>query len=246
MPFADVLTEQDIHKACAAENVFFGDGDGDIYTPAVTLWAFLSQCLSASKSCLAAVARVMVLRLALGLPTCSAGTGAYCKARTKFPETLLQRLALQAGSTVEDQAPDDWRWKSRRVFLADGCELSMPDTEANQKEYPQLKSQKKGLGFPRLRLLVLLAFATACLVGGAIGFNGATLLDIGCGIGYLHQRLLQAGASSAVGVDLSAKMLEEARAQAREQGLTERTDYREGEFVELAHALALVQNEVES
>jgi 2-polyprenyl-3-methyl-5-hydroxy-6-metoxy-1,4-benzoquinol methylase len=72
----------------------------------------------------------------------------------------------------------------------------------------------------------------------ASGFNGATLLDIGCGIGYLHQRLLQAGASSAVGVDLSAKMLEEARAQAREQGLAERTDYREGDFVELANVLA--------
>ena len=89
MPFADVLTEQDIQKACADENVFFGDGKGDIYTPAVTLWAFLTQCLSASKSCLAAVARVMVLRLALGLPTCSAGTGAYCKARVKLPETLV-------------------------------------------------------------------------------------------------------------------------------------------------------------
>jgi magnesium-protoporphyrin O-methyltransferase len=70
------------------------------------------------------------------------------------------------------------------------------------------------------------------------GFSGATLLDIGCGVGYLHQQLLQAGAGSAVGVDLSAKMLEEARAQAREQGLAERTDYREGDFVELAEALA--------
>jgi magnesium-protoporphyrin O-methyltransferase len=70
------------------------------------------------------------------------------------------------------------------------------------------------------------------------GFSGSKLLDIGCGVGYLHQRLLQAGAASAVGVDLSAKMLEEARAQAREQGLAERTDYREGDFVELAAALA--------
>jgi 2-polyprenyl-3-methyl-5-hydroxy-6-metoxy-1,4-benzoquinol methylase len=70
------------------------------------------------------------------------------------------------------------------------------------------------------------------------GFNGTTLLDIGCGIGYLHQLLLQAGASSAVGVDLSAKMLEEARAQARKQSLAERTDYREGDFVGLADVLA--------
>jgi magnesium-protoporphyrin O-methyltransferase len=70
------------------------------------------------------------------------------------------------------------------------------------------------------------------------GFNGATVLEVGCGIGYLHQRLLQAGASSAVGVDLSAKMLEEARAQAREQGLAERTGYREGDFIELVDVLA--------
>ena len=45
----------------------------------------------------------------------------------------------------------------------------MPDTPANQMAYPQLRSQKAGLGFPRLRLVVLLAFATASLVGGALG-----------------------------------------------------------------------------
>jgi magnesium-protoporphyrin O-methyltransferase len=67
--------------------------------------------------------------------------------------------------------------------------------------------------------------------------DDATLLEIGCGIGHLHQHLLQAGAESAVGVDLSAQMLEEARAEARAQGLAERTDYREGDFVELADTL---------
>lgn len=70
------------------------------------------------------------------------------------------------------------------------------------------------------------------------GFDGATLLEIGCGVGYLHQRLLQAGAASAVGVDLSSKMLDEARIQARERGLSERTEYREGDFVELADSIA--------
>jgi magnesium-protoporphyrin O-methyltransferase len=50
------------------------------------------------------------------------------------------------------------------------------------------------------------------------GFAGATLLDIGCGVGYLHQYLLRAGAASATGVDLSARMLAEARAEAREGG----------------------------
>ena len=69
------------------------------------------------------------------------------------------------------------------------------------------------------------------------GIGGAKLLEIGCGVGYLHQRLLQSGAASAVGIDLSTKMVQEARAAAREQGLAERTDYREGDFVELADAI---------
>jgi hypothetical protein len=169
MPFSDVLSAQDIQDACAAENVCFAESEEDVYTPAVTLWAFLAQCLSASKSCVAAVARVLVLRVTLGLPPCGAGSGAYCKARVKLPEALLRRLTYQAGVTLEQQAPDSWRWRSRRVVLVDGCELSMPDTEANQKEYPQLKSQKPGLGFPRIRLVVVLTFATAALVGAALG-----------------------------------------------------------------------------
>jgi DDE family transposase len=169
LPFSDVLSAQDIQDACSAEDVCFAEGADDVYTPAVTLWAFLAQCLSASKSCVAAVARVLVLRVALDLPPCGAGSGAYCKARVKLPEALWRRLTYQAGVTLEQQAPDGWRWQHRRVLLVDGCELSMPDTEANQKEYPQLKSQKPGLGFPRLRLVVLLALATAALVGAALG-----------------------------------------------------------------------------
>jgi hypothetical protein len=169
LPFTDVLTAQDIHDACAAEDVGFGEGPHAVYTPAVTLWAFLAQCLSASKSCVAAVARVLVLRVALGLPPCGAGSGAYCKARAKLPESLLRRLTYQAGVSLEQQAPDAWRWQSRRVLLVDGCELSMPDTPANQQDYPQLQNQKPGLGFPRLRLVVLLAFATAAAVGAALG-----------------------------------------------------------------------------
>jgi hypothetical protein len=169
LPFADVLTSQDIQNACDTEHVCFGNGKSDVYTPAVTLWAFLAQCLSATKSCVAAVARVLVLRFALRLTPCAAGSGAYCKARAKLPETLLRRLTLAVGAAVEDQAPDNWRWQSRHVYLVDGCELSMPDSPANQKAYPQLRTQKPGLGFPRLRLVVLLAFATACLVDAAFG-----------------------------------------------------------------------------
>lgn len=70
------------------------------------------------------------------------------------------------------------------------------------------------------------------------GFRDATVLEIGCGVGYLHQRLLQEGAQSAVGVDLSAAMLVQAREAAAQQGLTACTQYLEGDFVELAGPIA--------
>lgn len=166
---AQVLPEALIAQAADAEDLHFAQGPHDVYTPALTTWAFLTQVLSASKSCVAAVARVIVLRLALGLPACAAHTGGYCKARAKLPEAFLQRLTYAVGEAVEDQASPAWRWHGRRVLLADGCELSLPDTPENQAEYPQPSSQKPGLGFPMMRLVVLLTFATAGVVGAAEG-----------------------------------------------------------------------------
>ena len=92
LPFDQVLPADAIDAAARDQDLHFAAGTDDIYTPAVTLWAFLAQAMSASKSCVAAVARVLVLRLALGLPACSANTGAYCKARAKLSADFLKQL----------------------------------------------------------------------------------------------------------------------------------------------------------
>lgn len=169
LPFDQALPEATIQQAADAEGLDFAHGPQDIYTPAITLWAFLAQVLSAGKSCVSAVARVLVLRMALDLPPGSANTGGYCKARAKLSEDFLRGLTYLVGDAVEDQAPAAWRWRGRRVLLADGCEVTAADTAANQKAYPQSGSQKPGLGFPLIRLVVLLTFATAGLVGAACG-----------------------------------------------------------------------------
>ena len=67
--------------------------------------ALLSQCLSDSKCRTAAVARVLTLRVSLGLPPCSEATAAYSKARAKLPVPLLRRLATRLGGELERQAP---------------------------------------------------------------------------------------------------------------------------------------------
>jgi hypothetical protein len=169
LPFQEVLTAAHIEHVAAAEGVAFGAAPGNIYSVAVTLWAFLAQVLSKEKACVAAVARLLVLRTALDLGPCAAETGAYCKARAKLPERFLQRLTLDVGQQVERAAPAGWCWKGRHVFLADGSTVTMPDTPANQQAYPQPRTQQPGLGFPIARVVVLLALATAVLTGAAIG-----------------------------------------------------------------------------
>ena len=169
LPLASVLTEPQIQAAARAERVTFGTRDNDVYTPAITLWAFVGQVLAGRKSCVAAVARIIALRVALGLPPCSSRTGAYCKARVKLSENFLRRLTYQVGSEVEDQAPAKWRWHDRRVLFADGTTGTLPDSAENQAAYPQPRSQRPGLGFPMIRLIVLVTFATATIVGAAFG-----------------------------------------------------------------------------
>ena len=65
--------------------------------------------------------------------------------------------------------PKKWLWHGRHVKLVDGSTCSMPDTEANQAEYPQPTSQAAGLGFPLARFVVLLSLATAMVSDLAIG-----------------------------------------------------------------------------
>jgi SAM-dependent methyltransferase len=66
------------------------------------------------------------------------------------------------------------------------------------------------------------------------GVDGASLLDIGAGVGMLHVSLLEAGAASAVDVDASPEYLAIARAEAQRRGIADRVDYRYGDVVELA------------
>jgi putative transposase len=171
LAFAQVLPEQTIQQAFADANVDFARDDNNIYTPALTLWAFLSQMLHAKemRSCAAAVARVIVLLVALGRKPCSDNTGAYCRARAKLPVCVIQRLTNDIAAGCERRLKESWLWKGRHVHLVDGTTVSMPDTPDNQEAYPQANTQDAGVGFPIARLVVLLSLATAMVEGMAMG-----------------------------------------------------------------------------
>lgn len=170
LPFADVLPEETIQQAFADAEADFALDEDAIYTPALTLWAFLSQVLHASelRSCTAAVARVIVLLVALGKEPCSDNTGAYCRARAKLPAAIIRRLTTDIADGCERRLQRRWLWKGKHVHLVDGTTVSMPDSAANQAAYPQADSQQEGLGFPLARVVVLLSLATAMVQGMAM------------------------------------------------------------------------------
>jgi hypothetical protein len=158
--FQDRADDHDLH---------FGQGRNDTFNPAVTTWAWLTQVLSPVKSCVAASSRVLVLCASLSRPLCSANAGAFCKARGKLPEDFFKDAAVQLGRKVEQRALPAWRWKGRCVKIVDGTIVLLPDTEKNLAVYPQQRSQKPGTSPTCMRLVVVLALATAVLLDAAAG-----------------------------------------------------------------------------
>ena len=96
LPLTDVINNDLFAAAFKEHGVNFGADEDDVYTPAITLWALISQVFfgKEQRSCLAAVMRVAALWATLGRQVCDTNTGAYCRARLKF------RLKLSATSRL--------------------------------------------------------------------------------------------------------------------------------------------------
>jgi hypothetical protein len=164
LPFAELLPADFLTQLLQEQDAAFYDR---IYTPLVTLAMFLSQCQDADSSQRQAVARLIAHRVAQERPACSSSTGAYSKARQRLPEKVVADLTRHTGKQLMTQASADWSWHGRHVKVVDGSTSSMPDSEANQAEYPQMTCQKPGVGFPILRFLVVFSLAVGTVLDAA-------------------------------------------------------------------------------
>jgi hypothetical protein len=144
-----------------------------LFPPTETLAMFVSQALSADRSCQHIVNQAAVQRLVNGLPTCSTHTGGYCRARQRLPLEMVRGLSRYLGQQIDQHVPDTWRWHGRKVRIVDGTTITMPDTADNQAAYPQQRGQKAGLGFPICRVVGITCLASGALLNAAVGrFNG--------------------------------------------------------------------------
>jgi len=125
-----------------------------LFDPVVTIWAFLSQILDSDRSCRKALSRVWAY---LGessnqaLPfdaDAVADTGAYCKARQRLSEAVLNRLYRQVAQPLEADLPPERLWRGRHVYLVDGTTLLLPEPPKIKRLIPNIPTRRKAAVFP--------------------------------------------------------------------------------------------------
>lgn len=139
-----------------------------VFTPLYTLHIFNRQVMSLDRSCRGALIESLPEYLIKTGSSFSTNTGGYCKARQRLPEKFISNLAQRSGEYL-DMMSGEFKWKGRDVKIVDGTTVSMPDTPENQGQYPQNRTQKKGLGFPIARLAAIVSLSSGAVLDVAIG-----------------------------------------------------------------------------
>ena len=144
-----------------------------IYTPLKTLFIFIKQVLNPDKSCKNAVADLVAEQLITEGKKISTNTGSYSNARKRLPEQMVSELVKETGKSSAKKASLGWKAFGRSLKGVDGSSIIMPDTKENQEIFPQQKGQKKGIGFPIARIVVVMSLTVGTVLDYAMGaFQG--------------------------------------------------------------------------
>ncbi len=95
-------------------------------------------------------------------PLPSSSTAAYCQARKKLDLPTLEVILQHTSEQLQAMGTD--KLNGRRVIVADGTGVSMPDTVENQYVWPQQSSQKPGCGFPQASICACFCLRTGALL----------------------------------------------------------------------------------
>jgi hypothetical protein len=137
------LPQTSIRNACRQVGHCWRDRQFD---PAGTLQLFILQVLNFNTA-------MIHLRHLAKAPINAAS---YCKARMRLPLPVLQLLLRESAAAMSGQIGRSGRWNGLRPWLTDATSTIAPDTPELQKQFPQPKDQKKGCGFPQLKILGLI------------------------------------------------------------------------------------------
>jgi hypothetical protein len=171
LPQIEARFAQALPAALLAQNAAQAHSRERIFTLARTLWCWLWQILQVNTSCREVVRHVQALFALQRAGAVDEGTGAYCQARAKVPQTLLQKLMDASFASAERAAPHARRalLGGRPIRVVDGSGAHLAETPANRAAFPPSHSCPRGSGFPYLRLVVLFSLASGALLAQASG-----------------------------------------------------------------------------
>jgi len=143
-----------------------------VFTPKVTFWAFVSQVFDVGSSCRDVVRKVDAWWRWASKDRCGEQAltpSAYCQARARLDMQTLRLIGSHLTWSLERRVTRAQLWLGRKVKIVDGTGLSMPDTPANQRCWPQPSTQKEGCGFPCMKLVGIFSLASGGLEDCATG-----------------------------------------------------------------------------
>lgn len=138
-----------------------------IFSKENTFWAFFSQILDADGGCQEVVRKLQAVASIHSKPMPSSSTAAYCQARKNLD--LAELESILSDMSKRRLGSSSSKLHGRRVIVADGMGVSMPDTEANQEVWPQTRAQKPGCGFPQARICACFDLASGMLHSYQVG-----------------------------------------------------------------------------
>jgi hypothetical protein len=140
-----------------------------VYSLPRTFWGWLWQMLNHNAPCREVVRQVQALHSLQGGPVVNEDTGGYCQARARLPPPVLEKALAASAHTAAGRVPALSLLRGRSLKVVDGSSLRLADTPANQKRFPQPASQKRGCGFPVMKLVVLFCLTSGALLARATG-----------------------------------------------------------------------------
>lgn len=139
------------------------------YSTRRTFWCFLWQMLNQNTSCREVVRQLQAVLALHGVHNLDSANSAYCQARARLPLRVLEQGLRDTAAAAELAAPARHGLQGRPLKASDGSTVVLADTPQNQEKYPQQKAQKRGCGFPIMRLSVLFSLQSGAVLQVATG-----------------------------------------------------------------------------
>lgn len=135
-----------------------------IFSLRLTCECFLWQLLKPQTSCREVVRHVQALWRLHGQGPVDEGDSAYVQARLRLPRERLEKALNATAQAADRRAGSGGQLGGRPVIAVDGSTVQLADTPKNQERYPQPSTQKRGCGFPVLKLAVLFSLTSGAIL----------------------------------------------------------------------------------